>query len=668
MINLEIAVCRAGREIDRIVRPLREFDGGPAVTYRRQLWRVTGDSIHLEHGPLNRDMAPSDDAPQANDSSDAVNDQGSLLAEPHISRILVDAGPGTGKTYVACARVAAMIRDGVPAARIWIISFTRTAVIELRNRIAGALDDPADASAVRIATLDSHAWALQSGFSSQIVLSGSYEESIAQTLSQVCDDDDVAEYLQRLRHLIVDEAQDIIGVRADLTLAIVDALEPECGVTAFADEAQAIYGFTEDAQANGEPSTSLLDGLRERGFQERSLVHVHRTDSPTLREIFTSVRRRVMGRRGSASARRLRVREEIERLSDGMADATDSLDIAALPGNALVLMRRRLDVLLASSYAKAPHRLRMSGLPACVGPWIALILWDWTDRRMTRSAFEERWAARCSPSPPGTPDRQTAWQLLLETAGDSATTIDLHRLRAVLGRSTPPLLFCSPEFGLDGPVLGTIHASKGREASEVLLYLPPDDDRDKDADDEEEIRVMFVGATRARDQLRVGTSSSRKANSVHGRVWRWVNGGKVQVELGRARDVEPDGLVGRVAFATPDDAKKAQRAWLNAPLRTGLIARARRDVDWKLSLEDNGQRLAVLSTQVSEDLRQIAQECGQWPPPSFLPHLRSIGLRTLVVSPDSAWAEQLHEPWRSSGFLIAPLLLGFSTAKFSGNK
>ena len=648
---------KSGVEIDRVMRPLRELDGAPAITYRRRLWRVTDGGIDLD------DVATPGPASEEDASGEVPVGQDAVLNEPAEARILVDAGPGTGKTHVACARVSSMIRDGIPAARIWIVSFTRTAVVELRNRIAGALDDPSDASAVRIATLDSHAWALQSGFSSEAVLSGSYEEGIAQTLQRLREDEDVAEYLLRLGHLVIDEAQDIVGVRAQLTLALVDALAPECGVTVFADEAQAIYGFTEDTPPGDEDECSLLSGLRTRGFLPRRLVHVHRTDSRNLKEIFTSVRRLVIGKKGSTDSRRKHIQAEIERLADGVSPAGSELDISQLSGESLILLRRRIDVILTSSYANAPHRIRMSGLPTCLRPWIALLLWDWTEQRITRMAFDERWTTRSLSAVPGTPRPDDAWKLIYEAAGIAPGLIDLHRLRTVLGRTSPPMLFCSPEFGLDGPVVGTIHASKGREASEVLLYLPSDGEDVNDGDADEEIRVMFVGATRARHQLKVGKSSTRKARAERGRAWRRVSGG-VQLEVGLLRDLAADGLVGVRAFANADAARHAQDAWRDGPLRQGLIARADPSIDWGFALQAEDERLAVLSRHFVKDVRQIANHCEQWPPPSFLPHLRSIGVRTIAVGPDDPVAELLHEPWRSSGFMLAPLLLGFSTARF----
>jgi len=643
-------------EIDRIVRPLRELDGAPAITYRRKLWRVTDGGIDLD------DVATPVSTPTGDESGEGGEGQDAVLKEPADARILVDAGPGTGKTHVACARVSSMIREGIPATRIWIISFTRTAVVELRNRIAGALDDPFDASAVRIATLDSHAWALQSGFASDAVLSGSYDQGIAQTLQRIREDEDVSEYLLRLGHLVIDEAQDIVGVRAELTLAIIDALGPECGVTVFADEAQAIYGFTEGTNPE-EQDVSLLCGLRARGFLPRRLLDIHRTDSRNLREIFTSVRRLVISKQGSTESRRQHIQAEIERLSDGVAPASSELEIPELSGDSLILLRRRIDVILTSSYAKAPHRIRMSGLPACMGAWIALLLWDWTEQRITRTAFEERWNARGLSAVAGTPRPDEAWRLVYEAAGNVPGSVDLNRLRTVLGRASPPMLFCSPEFGFDGPVVGTIHASKGREASEVILYLSSDDESATDGDAEEEIRVMFVGATRARHQLRVGKSPSRKAGAEHGRAWRRVKGG-VQLEIGLSRDLAADGLVGVHAFASADAARHAQDAWRDGPLRQGLIARADPSIDWGFALQAEDERLAVLSRHFVQDVRQIANHCEQWPPPSFLPHLRSIGVRTIAVGPDDPVAELLHEPWRSSGFMLAPLLLGFSTARF----
>jgi hypothetical protein len=229
------------------------------------------------------------------------------------------------------------------------------------------------------------------------------------------------------------------------------------------------------------------------------------------------------------------------------------------------------------------------------------------------------------------------------------------------------MIFCTPEYGAHGPVVGTIHASKGREADDVYLFLPPDA-RDALPTDEE-IRVMFVGATRSRKSLIVGEGSDRRAGSANGRVWRRISGGRIQVEIGRVHDLEADGLVGTHAFPDPNDALQSQQGWIDKPFRIGLCARKEASLAWRFALSDKTNlRLALLGVSVDEDLSLIARQTKTWPPPNFLPHVRSVGLRSVVVAPDSPLLDKLHEPWRSSGFMVAPLLLGFCPAYITGKK
>ncbi|MFM7204970.1 MAG: UvrD-helicase domain-containing protein [Myxococcota bacterium] len=61
--------------------------------------------------------------------------QNDVIHAPVESRQLVEAGSGFGKTDTACARVAWLIQQGVSSTRILLLSFTRTAVREMRARI-----------------------------------------------------------------------------------------------------------------------------------------------------------------------------------------------------------------------------------------------------------------------------------------------------------------------------------------------------------------------------------------------------------------------------------------------------------------------------------------------------------------------------------------------------
>lgn len=692
--NIEVLVVRNGREVTRVVRPLRRTPTGPVVRYKRKLWLVQNNTINISAGPLveEEDTDEIDDAPAIaevsilasvalNSEPESANTliepspvtdfvskddgQDAVISADSEERLLVDAGPGTGKTHTACLKVASLIRDyDIPPSRIWIISFTRTAVHEIRNRLASLLEDAGDAASVRIATLDSMAWTIHSGFSRDAVLTGSYDDNIAETLAKIRTNPDVRDEFGKLHHVIIDEAQDIVGVRAELVLAIVDALNDDCGVTVFSDQAQAIYGFSED-ESDEKSNVKLLEELEDRDFRCVSLDEVHRTDSPALLKIFTDVRRKVLNEDVPAAARGAEIRTEIERLADASVGAVRNLKLSELPSNSLVLMRQRSDVLLASSFNRnTPHRLRMSGLPVRILPWPALLLWDHVERRLTRDAFDRLWEDRIAGRA-GVPTPEAAWQLMFEAAGESASVIDLHRLRTVLGRSNPPAPFTSPEYGDRGPILGTIHASKGREAEEVCLYLPPAPDGKSDEDDaNEEVRVMFVGATRARKKLSVGSTSGRRFGNIEGRFWKKYRRNQLQVEIGRMYDMNASGLVGQPIFPNMTDALNAQNFLAQNPMLQGLFAEANRALGWNFTLvTKDGLRLGALSEKVKSDLWDLARRF-QRRSLGYLPHIRSVGLRSMVLRTDDPALDQLHEPWRSSGFLLAPMLLGICMTRF----
>ena len=48
-------------------------------------------------------------------------------------------------------------------------------------------------------------------------------------------------------------------------------------------------------------------------------------------------------------------------------------------------------------------------------------------------------------------------------------------------------------------------------------------------------------------------------------------------------------------------------------------------------------------------------------PPDQIRHLRILGVRTLVLPPDAAEAERLYAPWNTTGIMLAPIVLGYTT-------
>lgn len=604
--------------------------------------------------------------------------QRSVIEANIADRLLVLAGPGTGKTEVACGRIVALVGQGTRAADIWMISFTRTAVREIGDRINALAVGLSQLRGLSPTTLDSLAYRVQWGAG----LRGkptSFDENIESFLASLDSSEAVKDHLGSLAHLLIDEVQDIVGERAILLHRLIELLPKECGVTLFADPAQAIYGFAGpdgESDGDGENLVSLLRRRRPRiPFREVELTTQHRTSAPALVAIYREVRERVLSESDSSFTKYQSVEEEIRNHADGISPC-DIVDVATVEQNAFVLFRRRAEVLTASSMLsskKIPHRLRLSGLPVPVAPWIAASLGRFTKRRVSESEFSSLWDRHVAGTRLATVPKDDAWTALLDSAGDqSGNQVEIGRLREVLA-SRPPLDLCLPEIGTAGPMLGTIHAAKGREASVVHLRLPQiSEDEEDDKSYDEETRVLFVGASRARAKLFIGNGfrligSKNLATGRAFSVRRNRQGWFAQIEVGRSGDIAAAGIAGRGTFSSSAEVNAAQDFLLTCSYGTSFISQNTPfGSEWRylMSTGDSPDRtIGSLGQNVSADVwavsRVLADKVGKSPrSPKMLRHLHVIGVCTLAAG-DSELS-QLHEPWNMTGLVLAPLIVAFT--------
>ena len=607
-------------------------------------------------------------------------DQVAVIREPPSARILVRAGPGTGKTATACARIASLIERGIEPYNILLISFTRTAVAELRNRINQGLAGPSAGASVRISTVDAQAWHLRYGFDEGGVesLFGGFEPGIdAATALIAARNPLLLEFLSSLEHLVVDEAQDLTGSRQRFLVALITSLLPGCGVTVFGDSAQAIYGFADEDQASGVTGADAFLSTLEAGalgpFSAHELKTLHRTKDEALRLLFAAARSRLLASEPAGSERWSAVREEIQTYAASKAGPVEDehLDNRS---DMLVLFRRRVDVLIASSRLSSDnvrHRLRLSGLPAAIQPWLGWILSAVTQVRLSKEDYNALWAARFVAAIMTHVDRDEAWQTLIDLSRMNHRYLDLRAVRRILSRPEPPTSLRLADAGVHGPILGTIHASKGREASEVLLYLPERYSGDDDeAAAEEESRVLYVGATRAIKALRIGASLYTPASAAAdiARVHRPLRGNfpRSQVEIGRAGDVDSVAAAGSAVASTCRAAENIQELLAGAverPIRaTAALIPSR---GYVYEIETRHGAVGELSANVNRDLYAIARtHPGRVHSPGLIHHLYIYGATTVVLADTDERLADLHPPYANTGFLLAPLVKGFPVTQF----
>ena len=619
-----------------------------------------------------------------------------ILDEPTTWQ-LVAAGPGAGKSAVACQRVAFLVDEGLPPTRILLVSFTRTAVAELRDRIVQYAVAGDRARSVRISTIDSHAWSLRVGFDDEPLLKAigneSYDLSIARTVELLRQGQpDLCEFMGQLEHLIIDEAQDVMSIRADLIIEMLRRLPESCGVTILADPAQSIYGFTTDDPDVAPGGSSLLSRLEAespRPLIPRQLHQIHRIKDDGLIDLFLRTRKEIE-LADDATGHVARVHKVIRDSCGNDLGVRSYSGIATFLTGApddslLVLFRRRADVLFASSYcsqAGVEHRLRMSDLPIVVRPWLGWLLGEVTQAILARDEFNLLWPARAAiaPQPFSGEQPDEAWDLLHRlAAGHRPRTVDLVQLRNIVARPRPPIELCYPELGSTGPILGTIHASKGREADTVVLAMPPPNqsrehgtDGSESAAIFEEGRVYYVGATRARRMLVVAASSATRVGYLESRrVFHSAgNAMKAQLEVGRVRDVD------RLAHLAWSERREVQQALALSCGRTLEIkadsVSEQENYEWRLFLNqkhpDGVTRvisIGKLGDSFIHDLgrlwNQVDADRKLRPAPS-IPHLHLIAVTTVGLSEEERTAVRL--PFGQSGLALAPVVKGFPMIQF----
>jgi hypothetical protein len=613
-----------------------------------------------------------------------------ILEQPSIWQLVI-AGPGAGKSAVACQRVAFLIDEGLSAPSIHLISFTRTAIAEIRDRIIAYTIAGERAKAIRISTLDSHAWSLRAGFDDEAFPSSmsdsSYELNIKKTVTLLNKKDPLLlDFISGIRHLIIDEAQDVMGVRADLVLAFLNHLSPDCGVTILADPAQAIYGFTSDSNDYDQSDSSLLERLNKecpRSLIQRSLTNIHRIEGPGLTDIFLKTRK-VIETAGQAEGHVVRVKNTIRQACGndiGITTYENLADFLSVPrdGSMIVLFRRRADVLFASSYCSekgVEHRIRMSEMPIVIRPWIGWLFGEVVQPIITREEFDSLWDSRIQacPVPFMMEDKESSWALLHHlTAGRRPNTLDLVHFRNIVSRPRPPIELCYPEVGTHGPILGTIHSSKGREADRVVLVMPTHHEEQGSEDAAtifEEGRVYYVGATRARKMLVTAGGSEAKVGYLESnRVYRLHGQMKSQLEIGREGDVD------RVSHLSWDSNLKIQQilaANVGAQVRLTSKALPEHDYAQRLFLHHRSQDGVTQITEVGQLSESFQYDLGRlWSkvdrdqrlkPADMIPHLYLACVGTVGLT--EAERGSVKPPFNRSGIGLMPIIKGFPMINF----
>jgi DNA helicase-2/ATP-dependent DNA helicase PcrA len=561
-------------------------------------------------------------------------------------KMVVQAGPGSGKTHVACERVISLVEgEGLAPSRILLLSFTRLAVAELRDRIGRRLNESPNTAALQVRTFDSFAARLLA--SAGVGSSGGHDASIrAATRLMRSDNPLVADALGPLEHVIIDEAQDLVGDRREMCESLLALLDPACGITVFGDFAQAIYGYQRRGTSG---STLLAEVARRADFTCDQLGHDHRTRTEALKEMFCSVRETLRGDAVGSRDGYFRVREQIS--DAAVENNVTRFAIHPSTTDGLILTRSRRGLFTAAEHMRAAgrsFRLRLPDRPPRVEAWIGALLGGLPSAtRMSQNDFRSIFEG-LSPAPRRKLDE--CWKILLDLDASDREYISVGNIAE--GLADPPFELLSDHEGNSGPMLSTIHAIKGREAERVMLLLTRAPYGDQ-VDWAEEARTLYVGATRASTELRTGWISPQKLYTIGEpeRFWAARPDHRL-MEIGLEGD-----LVDWTEFVRSghvvNEASLISSIWRAANHEPRAAAYP--DADGRLVLrigDHDGTAVGCLSdcfVDLMQSLRKAEPEAAL---PEVVADIPVVGATTVVVSGRSGEAPSLA---------LMPLLGGFAS-------
>lgn len=471
-----------------------------------------------------------------------------IIEAPINSKILVNAAPGSGKTYTVIKRLEYIIKHELVEnfSNVLVLVYTNAAKNEIISRLESGVSQrllPYSAINVDVCTFDSLATSYLSTIEAQFVHLD-YNGRI-----HMFNEKFVKEDFSNFEYVIVDELQDLVNERALMTLNILSALTG--GYLLLGDKCQAIYDYDchDGTSVNSVEFYKRLDKILPIDVFKYELTGNQR-QTANLAHVSDNMRCALL-EFADPSVVNSFIKDELSSIQ--AAGTIETFDFSNITKRTAILCRNNGEAEYISHFLHkngiSHTLLRGVGQVASLNRWIADCFWDYqADSRITEDDFITRYCGRVAD------DEVTAelcYKALCELVyDDEKPFIEIEKLSAELSKPTTkmPELFLNTRESL--LTVSTIHKAKGREFECVYLlnsgFTP-------NATDTEEARVWYVGCTRAKNQLnklskkkqhlrKSGSNPSRWAGLGFHKS-RWGNNHCSNLVVGLQKDILAAGFV-----------------------------------------------------------------------------------------------------------------------------
>lgn len=420
------------------------------------------------------------------------------------ARLLVIAGAGQGKTEVVVSRIDSLVQnEGLTASEeVLVLSFSRAAVSAVRTRL-----DIRDAAAANVRTFDSFASVLL--LDAGVQPEGTFDARIRRATQLLKEAEEAPHDIELLRHVVIDEVQDLVGDRADFVMAILKWLDEETGITALGDPLQGVYDFQLEDSLSKTSSEDVFDALtRMFGCERVGLGKNYRAKGKFPKQVVPlGDKLRKTRDRGAAEALLedlvldLPDRGEIDEWYDLVTPQKGKKTTA-------VLCTTNADVLRVSRYFNehgVSHAVRRQAQDFGAAKWIAGALGPLPGPKERRSEVEAALERLLAGQ-----EVEEKWNELKAAEGRMREfdNLDLLKVSRLVKARALPLPLTEPD--LSSVIVSTIHRAKGLEFDTVFIVEPsrPPDDEDIWT----RVRRDYVALSRARDQIYICRLSRPKSS------------------------------------------------------------------------------------------------------------------------------------------------------------
>lgn len=545
--------------------------------------------------------------------------QAQVVCADTSAKLYVNAGPGSGKTHSLIEKIKYLLEaKHVEPENMTVLSFTRAAVAVIQNRLKEAAEHGeihAIWQDVDVTTFDKLCTRIlfygadgDKARESRISKLG-YDERIAEAQNLIARQ---PELLDGCEHLIVDETQDLVGVRAGFVLTLLRNLPERCGFTLLGDRCQSIY----DYQVNdGEiSSTAFYERVLDEFSPTEILLGKNYRQKSSYPLDLLDMRKALLTGNLTEANRSISTVEELL----GMPEVpirkinTATLTDKSRRGTIGILTRTNDEALSVESALwkiGVPSLQKRSDAGDLFSRCIADAFISADGASLSKEEFD-RLSAAHDPNRDG-----RIWKGLMRLDGFRLNGERMMIRDALLALSgTTPSSELSAERETPCPItVSTVHAAKGREFDNVWV-LAEDLAQFASADDLEEKKVAYVGLSRGSEDIRIQclderVSSGRKTAKGSYKMYdrdRWYkfHAGRRRTSKPRLTNIEIRNEID-IDFRSFRFHGKAQELFRDggiegAPLR--LIRRgAGQEIYYEIALEDDENLILGKMTRLFVD-------------------------------------------------------------------